>query len=139
LLPTEDKDCCPTEDKGCCPTEDKGCCPQRTRAAVPQRTRVVVPQRIRVVAPQRTTELTNKLEPIIQTKPIPEPKPSTTILIEGGSQTAHDREPNCYNSCTLCRGLCPVSTHSDFITFQRLENLHVARRSLHAFTKVHFR
>jgi hypothetical protein len=32
----------------------------------------------------------------------------------------------CYNSCTLYRGLCPVPTRSDFITFQRLENLHVA-------------
>jgi hypothetical protein len=49
--------------------------------------------------------------------------------------------------------LCPVPTRSDFITFQRLENLHVAmpakaqtqflgcvvRRSQHTFTKVYSR
>jgi hypothetical protein len=39
-----------------------------------------------------------------------------------------------YNSCTLCRGLCPVPTHSDFITFQRLENLHVAMPAKHNHT-----
>jgi hypothetical protein len=48
---------------------------------VPQRTTVVVPWRTRIVAPQRIKELTNRLESIIQTKPIPEPKPSNTILI----------------------------------------------------------
>jgi hypothetical protein len=67
----------------------------------------------------------NRLKPIIQTKPIPESKPSTTILILRGSQTTLDCEPSYYNSCTLYRGLCLVSTHSDFITFWILENLHV--------------
>jgi hypothetical protein len=72
-------------------------------------------------------------------------------LIPRGSQTAHDRKHDCYNSCTLCRGLCPIFTCSDFIIFQRLENLHIvmsakaqahflgcaSRRSLQAFTKVY--
>jgi hypothetical protein len=39
-----------------------------------------------------------------------------------------------YNSCTLCRGLCHVPTRSDFITFQRLENLHVAMPAKHNHT-----
>jgi hypothetical protein len=109
VCPTEDNGC-PIEDKGCCSIEDKSCCPQRTR------------------------ELTNKLEPIIQTKPKLEPKPSITILIKGGSHTTLDREPDCYNSCTIYRGLCPVPTRSDFITFQRLENLHVAMLAKHNHT-----
>jgi hypothetical protein len=72
-------------------------------------------------------------------------------LIPKGSQTADDHEHGCYNSCTLCRGLCPVLMHSDLITFQRLENLYVAmptkaqahflgcaaRRLLHAFANIY--
>jgi hypothetical protein len=48
---------CPTEDNDYCPTEDKG------------------------YYPIEDNRLTNRLEPIIQTKPILEPKPSNTILI----------------------------------------------------------
>jgi hypothetical protein len=51
------------------------------RVVAPQRTIFIAPQRTMVVAPQRTKELTNRLEPIIHTKPIPEPKPFNTILV----------------------------------------------------------
>jgi hypothetical protein len=73
VCPTEDKGCCPIEDKGCCsiedkgyyPTEDNGCCLAEDKGCYPIEDK----------------KLTNRLEPIIQAKPIPEPKPSTTILI----------------------------------------------------------
>jgi hypothetical protein len=68
------------------------------------------------------------------------------LILNGGGGFCHN---DYHDSFILCRGLCPIPTHSDFITFRRLENLHVAmptkaqahflwcaaRRSLHAFTK----
>jgi hypothetical protein len=55
-------------------------------------------------------------------------------IISGGSQTALDHEHSYHHSLTLCRGLCPVPKHSDFITFQRLENLYVVMSSKHNHT-----
>jgi hypothetical protein len=43
-------------------------------------------------------------------------------LIERGYQTACNRKLGYHGSCTLCKGLRHVSTHSDFITHWWLEN-----------------
>jgi hypothetical protein len=47
-----------------------------------------------------------------------------------------DREDDYHDSFTLCRGLCPVPTHSDFMTFWRLENLHAAMPAKHNHTSI---
>jgi hypothetical protein len=55
-----------------------------------------------------------------------QPKPSQNPLILQGFQTPRNREHDYHDSCILYRGLCPIPTSSDFISFQLPENLHVA-------------
>jgi hypothetical protein len=81
-----------------------------------------------------------------------QPKPSHNPLILWGFQTTHNREHYYHDSRALYRGLCHVPMSSNFITFQRLENLHVvmpakaqlyflwceAKRSLQEFSVASF-
>jgi hypothetical protein len=59
---------------------------------------------------------------------------SSIQLIYRGPQIALDREHDYHDSFILCKGLCPIPTYSDFITFQWLENLHVAMSVKHNHT-----
>jgi hypothetical protein len=108
-------------------------------------------RRQRLLSNRRQWLLSNRRQRLTQILTLLlEPIPSNTHLIYRGSQTACNCKLNYHDSCTLCRGLYPVSMHSDFITFWRLEKppcCHApdntitlpwceARRSLHAFTKV---
>jgi hypothetical protein len=61
-------------------------------------------------------------------RPDPIQKTHHIRLISGGSYTALDWEHDYHHSFTLYRGLCPIPTRSDFITFWRLENCHAAMR-----------
>jgi hypothetical protein len=90
-----------------------------------------VPQRTRVVAPtedKRTNQQTRTNNPD-QTN-------TRTKIIQYHSNLGRisDYEPDCYNSCTLYRGLCSEPMHSDFITFQWLKNLHIAMPAKHNHT-----
>jgi hypothetical protein len=107
-------------------------------------------RRQRLLFNKRQRLLSNRRQRLTQSLTLsPKPIPSNTDLIERGSHTACNRKLDYHDSCTLCRGKYPVPTSSDFITFRRLENLHVAmppniialpwyetKRSLHAFIKV---
>jgi hypothetical protein len=79
------------------------------------------------------------------------PKPFHTTpnhLILRGSKIACNRKHDYHDSCTLCKGQCPVPMCSDFITGQVIREPPfcdslcflwcMAQRSLHAVTQVYY-
>jgi hypothetical protein len=123
VCPTEDKGCCPIEDKGCSSIEDKGYCPTEDKGCFLAEDKGFCP--IEDKKTDQQTRTNNLGQTNTRTK---------TIHYDSNLGTIPDHSwpwAGYYNSCTLCRGLCPVPTRSNFIIFWWLENLQVAMMAKH--------